>query len=380
LEQTHKTMIDIVEVQGKKDLKKFIDFPHELYKTDPNYVPELFIAQRDMLSPNKHPFYEHGKIKLFLAYRNEKIVGRIAAIVNGNHNKIKHAKDGFFGFFDVINDPEVSQALFSKATEWLKTQGLNRVLGPANFSTNDTCGLLIEGFDGPPVAMMTYNYPYYQKLVEGFGFSKMVDLNAYHYTAGNYNDRSVGLIEGIENRLKRNNIIIRKVNLKKFKDEKNALREVYNNAWDKNTGFVAMTDKEFDYTANDLKMVLDPDFCYIAEKDGKVIAFGLAIPNINEILIKVKKGRLLPSGIFKLLFGKKKIKGIRIILLGVMEGYRKLGIEACFYGRIIKVFKEKGYEYAEASWTLEDNEMVNRPIENIGGKRYRVYRMFEKAI
>ncbi len=373
-------MAQLVAVADKKLLEKFVDFPHELYKNDPFYVPELHIAQRDMLTPGKHPFHDHAKMQLFLAMEDEKIVGRIAAIINGNHNTTKGVTEGFFGFFDTVNNPAVSDLLLSAAEKWLKDNGQTKILGPANFSTTDVCGLLIKGFDGPPVAMMPYNAPYYLSLLEKFGFTKKVDLRAYRYTAGNYNDRAVGLLDGIEGRLKRSNIIIRKINLKKFKEEAASLRDVYNKAWDKNLGFVPMTDREFDYTAKDLKMILDTDFCFIAEQEGKVVAFALAIPDINQILIKIKRGRLLPTGIFKLLMGKKKINGIRIILLGVIDGYRKLGIEACLYGRIIKAFKERNFQYAEASWTLEDNDMVNRPIENIGGKLYREYRILEKAI
>ncbi len=373
-------MASIVPVSGKKLLTKFIDFPHELYKNDPYYVPELFIAQRDMLTPGKHPFHEHAKMQLFLAIEGEKVVGRVAAIVNGNYNTTNNVKEGFFGFYDVIDDKEVSHLLLNAATDWLKANGQTKVMGPVNFSTNDICGLLIKGFDGPPVAMMPYNAPYYLNLLEADGFQKKVDLRAYKYTAGNYNDRSAGLVDALENRLTRSNIIIRKIDLKQFGQEAAALREVYNKAWDKNLGFVPMTDKEFDYTAKDLKLVLDPDFCYIAEQEGKVVGFALAIPDINQVLIKIKRGRLFPTGLIKLLLGKKTINGIRILLLGVVDGYRKLGIEACLYGRIIKAFKAKNFQYAEASWTLEDNDMVNRPIENIGGQLYREYRLLEKAI
>lgn len=373
-------MVEIVTVSNKKLLTKFIDFPHELYKADPFYVPELFIAQRDMLTKGKHPFHEHAKMQLFLAVDNENVVGRVAAIVNGNHNTIKNVREGFFGFFDSINDKSVTQLLLGAAQAWLKENGQTSITGPVNFSTNDTCGLLIEGFDGPPVAMMPYNAPYYLDLLEDFGFTKKVDLRAYKYTVGNYNDRAVSLLEGLEKRLQRNHIIIRKISLKNFKQEAIALREVYNKAWDKNMGFVPMTDKEFDYTAKDLKLVMDTDFCYIAEQEGKIVGFALAIPDINQTLIKIKKGRLFPTGLIKLLMGKKKINGIRILLLGVIDGYRKLGIEACLYGSIIKAFKARDFQYAEASWTLENNEMVNRPIENIGGKLYRQYRILEKAI
>lgn len=370
----------VIAVSGKKQLGAFIDFPHDLYKADPNYVPELFIAQRDMLTPGKHPFYKHSTLQTFLAYDGEQLVGRIAAIQNNNHNTIKGVKDGFFGFFDCINDQDTANLLLQTAEAWLKERGLETMVGPVNFSTNDICAVLIEGFDGPPVAMMPYNAPYYLSLLEGYGLQKKVDLRAYRFSADNYNDRSAKLVDVLQERLTRSDVVIRKINMKNFDAEAAALREVYNKAWDKNLGFVPMTDDEFNYTAKDLKMIMDPDFCLVAEQRGKVIGFGLAIPDINQILIKVKRGRLFPTGIFKLLTQKKKIEGIRIILLGVVDGYRKMGIEACLYGTIIKAFQKKKMKYAEASWTLEHNELVNRPIEHIGGRLYRKYRILEKAI
>jgi len=373
-------MIQIVAVDDKRSLGAFIDFPHELYKEDPNYVPELFIAQRDMLTPGKHPFYKHSTLQTFLAYDGKKVVGRIAAIQNNNHNTIKNVSDGFFGFFDCINDQETANLLLETAKKWLQERNLNTMVGPVNFSTNEICALLIEGFDGPPMAMMPYNAPYYLTLLENAGFHKKVDLRAYSFKAGDYNDRSSKLVNALEERLKRNEIIIRKINLKNFDAEANSLREVYNNAWDHNMGFVSMTEDEFNYTAKDLKMIMDPDFCLLAEQHGKIVGFALAIPNINEILIKIKKGRLFPTGLIKLLTQKKKIQGIRILLLGVVDGYRKMGIEACLYGRIILAFQEKKMTYAEASWTLDHNELINKPIEQIGGKLYRKYRILEKTI
>jgi hypothetical protein len=184
----------------------------------------------------------------------------------------------------------------------------------------------------------------------------------------------------LQERLQRNNIIIRKVNLKKFKEEAAKLRVAYNNAWDKNMGFVPTNEEEFDYLAKDLKLVLDPDFCIIAEQGDKVVGFGLAISDVNQIQIKIKKGRLLPTGIFKLLFGKKSITGIRIMALGVTEGYRKMGIEACLYGTMIKEFERKKLLTAEASWTLEHNDLINRAIMAINGKLYRRYRIYQKNI
>lgn len=373
-------MRKVIAVGDKKELKAFIDFPHDLYKNDPYYVPELFIAQRDMLTPSKHPFHEHSKVQLFLLYDNQQVIGRIAAIRNNNHNALHQRLDGFFGFFECINDQAAADQLLGEAEKWLKEQGLQSMIGPVNFSTNETCGLLIEGFNGSPMVMMPYNPPYYLTLLENRGFKKQVDLRAYSYHYTNYDDRSVRLLDSLQERLRRNSIVVRTIDVKNFKKEAASLKEVYNKAWDKNTGFVPMTDREFDHMAKDLKLILDPDFCLVAEQDGVMIGFALAIPDINPILKTIKRGRLFPFGFLKLLRLKKKIKGIRIMILGIVDGYRKMGIEACLYGLIIKAFQEKGYEYAEASWTLEHNEMVNKAIERINGDLYRQYRILEKAL
>lgn len=373
-------MKEVLAVHTKSDLKRFIDFPHDLYKNDANYVPELFIAQRDLLTPGKHPFHNHSTLQLFLVVENNAVLGRIAAIQNNNHNKTYQKKDGFFGFFECINNQETANLLFQSAENWLRERGLSTIIGPVNPSTNETCALLIKGFDGSPMVMMPYNFSYYLKLFENSQFNKRTDLRAYQFTKGNYNDRSLRLVDALQERLKRSSIVIRKINMKEFKAETQAIKDVYNKAWDKNLGFVSMTEEEFDYSAKDLKLIMDPDFCLVAEQNGKLIGFALAIPDINQILKKIKRGRLLPWGIFKLLFQKKKIKGIRIMLLGVVDGYRKMGIEACLYGLIIKAFQEKNMEYAEASWTLDDNQLINKAIEQINGIPYRKYRIFEKEI
>jgi len=372
-------MRKIVPVNSKKELAAFIDFPHDLYKDDANYVPELFIAQRDLLT--KHPFHKHNTVQCFLLFDGDQIIGRIAGILNNAHNEYNHKNDGFFGFFDCINDQDVANLLFKTAGDWLKNKGVSgKFLGPVNFSTNEPCGLLIEGFDSSPFLMQTYNYPYYAQLIEGAGFNKDVDLIAWHWDGGNYDDKSVRLLDALQERLKRNNIVIRKVSLKNFKEETIKLREVYNSAWDQNTGFVPLTDDEFDYLAKDLKLILDPDFALVAEQEGKIVAFGLALPNYNEIFKTIKRGRLFPTGIFKLLFGKKNIQSIRIYALGVVDGYRKMGIEAVLYGTIIKQYKEKGYKHAEAGWTLENNTMINEAIKAIKGDPYKKYRLYEKQI
>jgi GNAT superfamily N-acetyltransferase len=369
-------MKKIDAVSSSSMLASFIDFGHELYKNNTNYVPELFIAQRDLLTPGKHPFHDHSVAQLFLAFDNNKITGRIAAILNNNHNTFNKASDGFFGFFDCINDDETASLLFSAAEKWLKGKGVNNMIGPVNLSTNETCALLVEGFDSPPVAMMTYNEPYYRDLLERQGFQKKMDLLAYHFVVAERDERRLKTVDLIKERLVKRGIIFRPINLKKFQEETDKIREIYNAAWDKNLGFVPMTEKEFKYLAKDLKMILDKDFCMVAEHEGKMVGFSLAIPDVNQILIKIKKGRLFPTGIFKLLFQRKSIKKIRIITLGVIEGYRKMGIETVFYAEIIKQVQRKGITTAEASWVLEDNYLMNKAIQDINGKPYKKYRIF----
>ncbi|WP_198315831.1 hypothetical protein [Chitinophaga tropicalis] len=370
----------IQPVTNKKQLAQFIDFPHDLYRNDKNYVPELFIAQRDMLTPGKHPFHEHSEVQLFLAFRDGKIVGRIAAINNRNHNAFNNTQDGFFGFYECINDKVVSRQLFDTAEKWLRERNLKTIIGPVNFSTNETCGMLVQGFDGPPVIMMPYNRPDYNLLVADAGLTEKVTLLAYKITPENLEDRPYRMLTALKERLAKKNFVIRNINVKKFDEEVAKIREVYNAAWSKNLGFVPMTTNEFNHLAKDLKMVMDPDLCHVAEQDGKLVGFSLALPDLNQILIKIKKGRLLPTGIFKLLLNKKKVNGIRILTLGVTEPYRKLGIEACFYGEVIRIGREKGLKYAEASWILDHNEMMNNALININADPYRKYRIYEKAL
>lgn len=373
-------MTRLVEVDSKSLLKQFIDYPHELYRDDPNYVPELYVAQEELLWPGKHPFYEHSASRLFMVLDGKRVKGRIAAIYNTNHNAFTGNNDGFFGFFDCEHNPDVAAMLFRAAREWLRNKGSKRVIGPVNLTTNDTCGLLVEGFDSPPMVMMTYNKPYYEGLITGQGFSKMTDLVAYMVERESANTKIQRYVDLMEERLRGKGIVIRQINLKDFKQEAEKVREVYNKAWDKNLGFVPMTDAEFDHAAKSMKMILDPRFCIVAEKDGKIVGFALGLPNINEIQIGIKKGRLLPTGIFKLLFGKNKITSIRVLMLGVLEGYRKLGIEACLYGQIIRNGVGSRYDRAECSWMLENNYLMNHAIEQINGRLYKRYRLFEGPV
>lgn len=371
---------NIIEVNDWKWKKRFIDFPHDLYASDPNYVPEIFLGQKDLLSEKSNPFFQHSKVQLFLALRNDKIVGRIAAIRNGKYIEFYGKNAGFFGFFDVINDYEVAKLLLDIAVNWLKAQGLDTAIGPTNFSTNDTAGLLVEGFDSPPVVMMTYNQAYYAEFLERYGFQKQMDLLAYRADHASVSQKSIDLSEKLKDRLAQRGITIRTVQMKKFKEELAPVREVYKAAWDKNWGFVPPTDAEFDHMADGMKMVIDPEFAVLAEHNGKLVGFALAVPDINTIAINMKRGRLFPFGIFKLLLGKSKIKSLRVILLGILPEYRRMGIEGVFYSHIISRSKVKGFTHGEASWILENNVMMNQALLNIGAKPYKRYRLYEKAL
>lgn len=373
-------MIEVVKVQDKKELKRFIDFPHALYEHDANYVPELYLAQKDLLDKKNHPFFKHSEADFFLAYQDSKVVGRIAAIKNNNYLNFTGEKTGKFGFFDVVENYAVAEALLNTVTDWQKERGLAKLAGPENYSTNETCGTLIEGFDSSPTIMMPYNKPYYKEYLEKYGFEKDMDLLSYIIYTKDVPDKLIRLSSKILERLNGKGITIRKINLSKFSEEIDKIIQIYNSAWEKNWGFVPMTDEEFKHAAKDMKQIVDPDFVLIAEHEGRPIGFSLSIPDMNVPLKKLKKGRLLPFGLFKLLYYKRKINRVRVVTLGLVEGYRKLGIDAYFYMKAFEEAKRKGMLYGEASWILENNELMNKAIENINGEVYKKHRLFKKAI
>ena len=375
------TRISIEKVNSRRTLAQFIDFPHELYAGDPNYVPELFMAQEELLNAKKSPFLKHSEADYFLARSEDgRIVGRIAAIQNNNYTQFTGDKAGFFGFFDVINNVEAAQLLLDTASNWLRQRGFKRVIGPVNFSTNETCGVLIENFQEPPFVLTTYNYPYYATLLEQHGFVKNVDLLSYDLDPNFLTPEMEDMAARLETRLARRGITIRTLNMKHFDRELEAFLPIYNASWDKNMGFVPMTEAELRQMGKDLKMAVDPDFVFFAEKDGITIGAGITIPNLNEIFIKIKRGRLFPTGIFRFLFGRKSIKSVRIIALGILPEYRRTGLDMCMYVRSYQAALRKGIQRGEASWILENNDLMNRALLQIGGKVFRKHRLYEKAL
>lgn len=374
-------MLVVQAIDQKKDIARFIDFVYDLYEGDPNFVPELFIAQRDHMDPKKNPFFDTAKAQLFLAIDDGKVVGRIAAVRDDNLIGFTKEPVGVFGFFDVVNDYKVAEALLNAAVDWLKKENLSIIEGPYNFSINHACGLLIDGFDLPPTVMMTYNKPYYQTFLERYGLEKKMDLLAYDLDSKKFPERLQHSVAMIEARLKRNGISVRKISLKNFVNDVKSTVHVYNQAWSKNLGYTPMSEKEFLHAAKDMKMIMDPELVLLAEKEGQVIGFSLTLPDINEVQIKIKRGRLLPFGIFKLLLNKSKIKKVRIIALGVLEEFRKLGLDAYFYTRAFQyVQNHPVLESGEASWILENNPEMNQAIIKMGGVVTKRYRLYRKAI
>lgn len=374
--------LKIRTVNTKKDLKKFIKSQWNFYRNDPNFVPPLIADRLKTLDTNRNPFFKHSEIAFFLAENSSgEVIGRIAAIKNDNHNKTHNDKVGFWGFFECINDQQVANELFLVAEQWLASKGLDTMRGPINLSQNDTLGLLIEGFDGPPVVLMTYNPKYYIDLIQNAGFAKAKDLFAYLLVRDDFMTDKLKRLQSVIR--ERNKVTIRNVEFRKkdqYKKDVATLKTIYNGAWEPNWGFVKMTDEEFDFLAADLKQIAEPDFTFIAESNGKPAGFVLALPDINVCLRYNKSGRLL-TGIWHLLTKKKKINLVRIIILGVLPEFQKTGIDSVLYYELGVRCLKHNIEYGEASWILEDNIMMNRALQTtVKGNLYRKYRIYERPI
>jgi GNAT superfamily N-acetyltransferase len=374
--------VTAINAEDKSGLKEFIDLPWSIYnsKEHPEWVPPLKMAVYEALDTKKNPFYKRATIQLFLAYKNGKAVGRIAAIDNTAHNEFHEEKTGFFGFFECTNDQDVANALFGAAEKWLKSRELTTMRGPANPSTNHECGLLVRGQSQHPTIMTTWNPKYYTELHEKAGLNGVKDLVAYAIKT----DLDVALppkvIEYAERIRRDSKITFRDFDMKNFQREVDIIYDIYHSAWEKNWGFVPMTREEFNHTAKDMKMVLDPRFAFIAEVDGKPAGFMLALPDFNHIFKRIKNGKLFPTGIFKLLLGKYFLKSVRIITLGVKPEFRGGGIFAAFtHESFVRARKHK-IIYGEASWILEDNEAMNKPWRDLGAPLYRRWRMYERTI
>ncbi len=369
--------VTVKQVSGKKGKKAFIDYEWTANKKTENWVSPLRMDRQKTLDTDKNPFFEHAEIALFLAYKEDRICGRIAAIVNRNHNVFHNDDAGFWGFFDCENDQQTADALFDAAGQWLENNNKSEMIGPVDPSTNDPAGMLIDGFDSPPFVLMRHNPPYYPELCENYGMAKAKDLYAWYLGTEEAFNNITEKMERVAGKIMdKYNLTIRNIKLKELDQEILKVKEVYNNAWSKNWGFVPFTDAEINHIADDLKQIADEDLLFMAEKEGKPIGFSITLPNINEVLARIPDGKLFPSGIFKLLTGLKKIETVRVLILGVNKEYQFLGLGSIFYIRTIKRAYEKGYKAGEMSWILEDNLTMNRAIESLGSKLYKKYRIY----
>lgn len=368
-------MVEIKEVSTKKEMLAFIELPLKIYQSYPLYCPQLTFDLKKEFSP-KNPFFNHASVKFFLAYQGKECVGRITSIVNDNHLKYQKDGVGFFGFFEATNNHEVSSALLDAAAGELRKSGLKTMRGPMNFSTNEECGVAIDNFTSPPVIMMPYNPPYYENLMVNYGFSKAKDLYAYIYDVLPELPEKVLRVASIA---EKKGITVRLINFKDFVADLRKFKELYNATWAKNWGFVPMTNEEIDFIGKKMKQIAVNDLIVLAEKDGETIGFLGMIPDFNYVLSKMK-GKLNPVTILKALYYSKKIKTLRLLLLGTRPEFQKHGVDALMFREGFKGVKRGKYANVEFSWILEDNLPVQMLIKMIGGRHYKTYRIYEKPL
>lgn len=370
--------MNIERISDKRGMDAFIHFPWEVYKGNPHWVPPLISEMKFVLS-RKNPFFQHAEAAYFIARKNGDVVGRIAAIIDRNHINIHNEQAGFFGFFECLPDPSVAEGLLSAASRWLKEREIEIMRGPMNPSANDECGFLLEGYDSPPMIMMPYTPAYYLEYMERCGLAKSRDLYAYISVIRNVS--SAGRLEKLASAVKSRvpGLTVRPANMKEFDKELAVVKDIYNSAWSHNWGFVPMTDEEIDSMAKRLKPLIAPELLIMAEVNGRPAGFFMAVPDYNQVLGKIN-GRLGPVGIMKFLWYSRKINDIRVLTMGVKEEYRRKGIEGLLYLESFKAAMRKGYERAEMSWVLEDNTLMQKGCELMGGKLYKKYRLYEKKI
>ena len=369
------TRIEITPVSGKRALSDFIAFPYSFYRNDPLWAAPLRPSVRGLLSRD-NPFFDHADAGYFLARREGVPVGRIAAIHNRLHNEFHADRTGFFGFFESVDDREVAGALFDAAGAWLRERGLSVMRGPASFSTNDEVGLLVDGFETPPTMLMPHNPRYYASLLEGTGFRKAKDLLAYQTCGERLPSR---LVEGTDVLRKRYGITTRSLKMRRFRQEVALIKCLYNAAWERNWGFVPMTDREIDHLAGQLRPIVVPEIVPFAERNGQVVGFAAAVPDLNVALRTNPSGRFFP-GIITVTWAARKIARIRVLLLGTLPEWRGKGVDALLYRHIWEESRRLGYRWAEAGWILEDNHAMKNALARMGFEVYKTYRMYDRPL
>jgi GNAT superfamily N-acetyltransferase len=377
-------MVTVERVTTDKQRSEFLKLPWAIYADDPLWVPPFYFERSEFIDPAKNPFFDHSAVELFTAYRDGKAVGTIAAAVNDNHNAFHEEKAAHFGLFEVFEDEEAAHALLDAACAWARKRGMTKIIGPTNLSTNDPTGLKVEGFDTPPMLYMMHNPRYYQGFVENAGFTKAMGTLAWYadreHLLNNLPEKFVRVQNIAKKRYK---VTVRNVNMKDWDNELLHIKRIYNGAWETNWGFVPLTDAELDHIAEGLKLFVDPRVSFFAEIDGVPIGLMIPLPDVNELLIKYRPKPNTISAYWsaiRALRKRRKLTRLRVFMMGVLREYRQRGIDAVLMYETLTTAAEIGYEEYEASWILEDNDAMNRPVKEMGAKVYQRFNIYEKEL
>ena len=375
--------VSVQPVRTSADRDRFIDFQLKLYADDPNYVRPIIVERRDFIDPTKNPLLTHAELELFLALRDGEVVGRIAAVNDPTYNQFHNTETGFFGLFEVIDDPKIAGALFDAASQWVRGKGMKQIMGPVNLSFNHDCGILIDGFDYPQTMMMAYNPRYYPSLLESNGMTKAKDLWSFELSTSIAPPEKV--VRVAERVREQNGVRVRPLNMKDLREEIRRLKSIYNAMLERSWGFVPMSEEEFDFFAARLRPLVQirPELCLIAEVRNEPVAFSLTLPDSNMAL-KPAKGHLttfgLPIGLAKMYWAARSIDRLRVLLFGIKPGYRRRGLDAILYLDTLRAARALGYNWGEIGWAAEDNTLMIRAVEAMGARRYKTYRIYQRPV
>lgn len=372
--------VRVAPARSRGELRRFLNLPWRLYAGDPCWVPPLRSQVAGLLN-RRHPFYAEGENdrEVFLAWRGGRPVGRVVAIQNSVHNRFHDDRWGFFGFFECEDDLAVAQALLEAAADWLRSKGCDLMVGPVNPSTNYEVGLLVAGFDLPPAVMMPYNPPRYRELLEESGFAKARDLLAYRSSV---HPGSLDRLEKLAGRTRAREpeLTTRPVELCRLETEVELLLSIYNRAWEDNWGFVPASERELFYLANEVKSFLDPELFRIATLAGEPVGFLLALPDVNPALAILDGSAANPLRLARAYFAGRRRYGLRLLTLGVVDGFRLRGIEGVLFYEGLRAALERGYRWCEYSWILEENELAKRTVRLMDARESQRYRIFTRSI
>ncbi len=369
--------LQIRPVHSKAELDAFIKLPFRLYADESRWVAPLISERRRFLDRRRNPFFEHARAEYFLAWRDGRPVGRITAQVDENFKAFQKNAWGFFGFFESENDPEVAQALLDAAREWLRNEHCDHMVGPCDFTTNDPCGILIEGFERVPLILQPWTPRHYPALLEGAGLAKAMDLNMWEIHISDREKVHPAIFAAADS-IDASGITVRNMRKKDLEAEVARFIDVYHSAWEDNWGFVPLTDNEVRHYVKEIKPVLSEDWAWLAEKDGEVVGAAVTLPDYNQVL-KHLNGRLLPFGWIRALYWQRKISRVRQFALGVKPEFQHSGIAARLYTVHFEAAEKTGIHLAELGWILETNP-INHALEGLNGRIVRRYRIYETPL